>query len=174
MRADRLVLLVALGMVSAGACWPGCGGRPLVADASVRDSDVGAPVIDAGPAVGAVCVDAGDYEWRFRTTFDTSDCASRPVTPCESVSPRWPQPAALEAATLALPGPQCSLPGHLEVLVELVDGCPTTLDAGGPYGPTLPANVLDYLHCFADALGNARIACGTVADCFKEDLETIP
>ena len=90
------------------------------------------------------------------------------------MSPRWPQPAALEAATLALPGLQCSLPVHLEVLVELIDTASTTLEAGGLYGPTLPANVLDYLHCFADALAKARIACGTVADCFKEDLETIP
>jgi hypothetical protein len=81
--------------------------------------------------------------------------------------------SALEAATLSLPGPKCSLPLHLEVRVELVYGCPTTLEAGGPYGPTLPAYVLDYLNCLADALAKARIACGTAADCFKEDLETI-
>jgi hypothetical protein len=173
MRAARLVLLVAFGVVSAGA-WPGCGGRPLVPDASVPDSGGVAPEIDAGRALGAVCVDAGDYEWRFRTTFDTSDCASRPVTPCQAVSPLLPQPSALEAATLSLPGPNCSLPVHLEVRVALVYGCPTELEAGGPYGPTLPAYVLDYLNCLADALAKARIACGnTAADCFKEDLETI-
>ena len=118
---------------------------------------------------GTTCVAAAADEWTFRMPFDASDCASRTPLSCDT-----PGQDSVTAALLALPGSKCTLPAFLTVRIEIVAGCPTLLEARGPGGAaTLDSYYLDYLACFAQSLGGARLACAGANDCVMAEADTL-
>jgi hypothetical protein len=117
---------------------------------------------------GTACVAAAADSWDFRMRFDTTDCASRAATACDAPVRAFQTP--LFAELLALGGPTCTLPEFLTVRVELVNGCPTQLEANDVVGASLD---LDYLRCFADSLKGARFSCAAATDCFMAEWDDL-
>jgi hypothetical protein len=123
---------------------------------------------------GNVCVAAAADAWPFRMTLDASDCASRSATACdEPGSDPHAQVLAMLGQLSSEPG--CYLPSNLTVRVELVDGCATLLEARSPSGDNGPIAqfYLDFLECFRAKLAATRIACGTAADCYMAEWDTL-
>jgi hypothetical protein len=123
---------------------------------------------------GNVCVAAAADAWPFRMTLDTSDCLSRSPTACgEPGSDPHAQVLAMLGHLSSKPG--CSLPANLTVRVELVDGCATLLEGLSTRGDqgSLAQFYLDFLTCFGTELEATRFGCGTTADCYMAEWDTI-
>jgi hypothetical protein len=105
-------------------------------------------------------------EWQFRMQLDAGGCASRPATACSG--------GAIDLGTLqSLMTGACYLPGYLMVRVELVEGCPTLLEARSTVRPALADYETKFLSCFAPQLAAARFSCAA-STCAMLETDTLP
>jgi hypothetical protein len=102
------------------------------------------------------CDKSAGGPWAFGMRFDPKDCAKRPVTACATSSATRLETTIENFA--AKNG--CPVVDPLTIRIELVNGCPTLLEARSAVLPALPQQ---FLTCFEQTLATLRAGCAS--DC---------
>jgi len=166
---------VLVGFVVLASALGGCAGQSLTSGEAGVD---GGDHVDGGDAndaeeaadAGTPCVAAAGDPWTFRTAFDVTDCASRAPTECSST---LADDVKVQDAFSRATGPRCQSPDYLVVRVELVGGCPTSLEARSLARPSLSLVETQYLDCLAPVLASLRVSCAVADDCIMAEHDTL-